>query len=382
MRSSQDRPGESGAAAMLSMAIIAILFILVVSGLVIVQLSKATVNRQLIYHGQAINAANAGLVESLSWFRRQASQPVTAFAPQVDALQTPPINDTDDPSVGLVRDFEISDLGSVWGRYEVPYPRVRDVSGARGQPGAGSVWLVDSVGIVYVRSDPTKPYNQPPNRVLTRTYARTEVQRMSIVPPANAAICVSRADAITTESKTRILGGSYGVAIAYPPATGTTTLNGTTSGLMQTTSVTPYKDSIAEVFGVDQQQLIAMADVVAADAAGLPRKLPEMALVVVTGNAVFDVNRPLIGSGVMVTLGDLRMQAGSLSSYNGLIYVGGDYEQSAPSQVSGTVIVGGQVTLRSAGDFSEVYYDPSVLSQITRHIGQYRFSRSPALLDG
>ena len=79
-------PGQSGAAAMLSMAIIAILFILVVSGLVIVQLSKATVNRQLVYHGQAINAANAGLVESLSWFRRQASQPVTAFAPQVDAL--------------------------------------------------------------------------------------------------------------------------------------------------------------------------------------------------------------------------------------------------------------------------------------------------------
>ena len=104
MAARQARVSEAGAAAMMSIAIMAILFMLIVSGLLGIQLSKATIGRQLTYHGQAINAAQAGLVESLSWFRRQPSQPVSTFVPVLDSSQSPPVNDTDDPSVGLVRD--------------------------------------------------------------------------------------------------------------------------------------------------------------------------------------------------------------------------------------------------------------------------------------
>ena len=53
----QVRVSEAGAAAMMSIAIMAILFMLIVSGLLAIQLSKATIGRQLTYHGQAINAA-------------------------------------------------------------------------------------------------------------------------------------------------------------------------------------------------------------------------------------------------------------------------------------------------------------------------------------
>ena len=367
---------------MMAIAIMAILFMLIVSGLLAIQLSKATIGRQLTYHGQAINAAQAGLVESLSWFRRQPSQPVSSFSPVLDSSQTPPVNDTDDPSVGLVRDYEISDLGSVWGRYEVRLARVRDVSGARGQAATGAVWLVDSVGIVYVKADKNKPHDQSPNRVLTRAYARTELRRLSLVLPANAALSSARGDNIDTDAATRVLGGGSGIGVAYPSSTGSPSLSGSVDGLMNTSVVDPYNDSIEEIFGVGQQDLVGMADVVAANAADLPTKLPEMSLIVVTGDAIFTSANPLVGSGLLVVLGDLEMQSGSLSSFNGLIYTTGDYDQGSPSQVSGAVVSRGQVNLRSSGDFSEVYYDPAILSQIMLHIGQYRFSRSPTLLSG
>jgi hypothetical protein len=284
--------------------------------------------------------------------------------------------------VGLVRDYKISDLGSVWGRYEVRLDRVRDVSGARGQSASGAVWLVDSVGIVYVRTDKNKGHDQSPNRVLTRAYTRTELRRLSVVLPANAAICSARGDNVDTDAATRVLGGANGIGVAYPPSTGTPALSGSVDGLMDSSVVDPYQDGIEEVFGVGQQELIGMADVVAASVNDLPGTLPEMALIVVTGNAVFTPANPLVGSGLLVVLGDLQMQSGSLSSFNGLIYTTGNYDQGSPSQVSGAVISRGLVNLRSSGDFSEVYYDPAILSQIIRHIGQYRFSRSPTLLSG
>jgi hypothetical protein len=382
MPTRQVRVSEAGAAAMMSIAIMAILFMLIVSGLLAVQLSKATIGRQLTYHGQAINAAQAGLVDSLSWFRRQPSQPVSTFVPVLDSSQSPPVNDTDDPAVGLVRDYEISDLGSVWGRYEVRLARVRDVSGARGQSASGSVWLVDSVGIVYVRTDKSKGHDQSPNRVLTRAYARTELRRLSLVLPANAAVCSARGDNVDTDAATRVLGGASGIGVAYPPSTGSPSLSGSVDGLMNTSVVDPYNDGIEEVFGVGQQELVGMADVVAASAADLPATLPVMSLIIVTGDAVFTSATPLVGSGLLVVLGDLQMQSGSLSSFNGLIYTTGDYDQGSPSQVSGAVVSRGQINLRSSGDFSEVYYDPAILSQIMLHIGQYRFSRSPTLLSG
>jgi hypothetical protein len=169
--------------------------------------------------------------------------------------------------------------------------------------------------------------------------------------------------------------------VAYEQLTGSPSLSGTVAGLMQTSEVDPYLDSISEVFGVDQQQLIGLADVVAASAAELPADLPEMSLVVVTGDAIFTSSRPLVGSGVLVVLGNVELQAGSLSSFNGLIYAQGNYAQHAPSQVSGAIVAQGSVGLFGSGDFSEVYYDPEMIAQIMRHIGQYRFSRSPTLLE-
>ena len=100
----------------------ALMFTTVVVGVVVTGTltlkSQITTNRTLfITNYQAVMAARSGLTEALSWLRRQTSQPVTQFAPILAEGAIPPVLDTEDPGIGLVRDFQIS--GSLWARYEV-----------------------------------------------------------------------------------------------------------------------------------------------------------------------------------------------------------------------------------------------------------------------
>lgn len=366
---------ERGAGAMLAVFVLATLFVMIGTGLVLIQISQSGLKEQLRYHGQAVNAAQAGLVDALAWFRRQTTQPVTTFAPARDMSVDPPINETDDASIGIVRDYEVSQLGSVWARYEVPIASVRDVTAARGKDGTGTVWTLESRGFVYVRRDVTKAYDEPPNELLSRTVATTEIQRLSIVLPANAAINADRGDAVRTETRSRIFGGDD-IGIAYPPSTGTPTIAGRVTGSPARTQVSPYNDGIQNVFGVTQSELVAMADIVVSSVSELPTRIPDMTLVVVDGNAVFDATNRMTGSGVLVVLGSLTVNANSYSAYNGLIYTTGAYTQNAPSQVNGSIVSQGNVRLNGTGDFSEVSYDQTILTQIQRHMGQYRFNRN------
>lgn len=370
---------ESGTAAMMALFVLSTIFFLIVSGLTLLQLSKSVITEQLIYHGQTVNAAQAGLVDSLSWFRRQTTQPVAQFDPLRDLSQDPPINDSDDATLGIVRDYEISSLGAVWGRYEVLRSAVTDVTEERGKAGTGSVWQVDSTGIVYVRRDPDKAYDEYPNRRLGHVTVRTELQRLSIVLPGNAAICAARGDGVLTESSTRVLGGT-GIGILYASSTGSPSIAGDVAGLQSTSTVTPYLDGIAQVFGVTQRELVGMADLVADNVSDLPAVLPSMSLTVARGDLTFTPAHPLVGTGVLVVLGNLTIERDSLSSFNGLIYTAGNFEQNSPSQVSGAVVARGDVNILGSGDFSEVNYDPALLDQIQRQMGQYRFSRSAVIL--
>ncbi|NJN63701.1 MAG: hypothetical protein HC882_01685 [Acidobacteria bacterium] len=101
-----------------------------------------------------------------------------------------------------------------------------------------------------------------------------------------------------------------------------------------------------------------------------------MTLIVVNGNATFTSSRRMTGSGVMVVLGTLTINANSYSAYNGLVYVTGNYTQNAPSQVNGSIVGRADVRINGSSDFSEVAYDEAILAQIQRHMGQYRFNRN------
>ncbi|RMF75838.1 MAG: hypothetical protein D6738_02850 [Acidobacteria bacterium] len=369
------RDDQRGSGAMLAVFLLGTLFILISTGLLLVQISQSGLKQQLRYHGQAVNAAQAGLVDGLAWFRRQTTQPVATFAPQRDLTATPPVNETDDPTIGIVREYVVDANGLVWGRYEVPISGVVDVTTNRAKSGTGTVWALESRGYIYVRSDPSKRFDQPPNRVISRAVARSEIQRLSIVLPANAAINAYRGDAVSTQTRTRVYGDND-IGIAYPASTGTPSTSGELQGSPTRSQVDPYNDSLSAVFGVTQSELVAMADIVVNSTSELPAKLPDMALIVINGNATFNAARRMTGTGVLVVFGNLLVEANSYSNYNGLIYVTGTYTQNAPSQVSGSIISQGAVSIRGTGDFSEVFYDEAVLDQIKRHMGQYRFNRN------
>ena len=116
----------------------------------------------------------------LGWFRKSPVQPVTAFTPVLDPAASPPVLETNDPVVGLMREFQIS--GPIWGRYEVwkqwdadPDPQrlawrqrmqAQDISARVGATGNGNVWKLKSVGFVFRRIDPNVAFDQYPNQVL------------------------------------------------------------------------------------------------------------------------------------------------------------------------------------------------------------------------
>lgn len=366
---------ERGAGALLAVFVLATLFTMIGTGLILIQITQSGLSEQLRYHGQAVNAAQAGLVDALAWFRRETTQPVSAFTPERDMSVTPPVNETDDASVGIVREYLVDSVGSVWGRYEVPLSGVVDVTQERGKTGTGTVWALESRGYIYVNRDQSKAYDEAPNEVISHTVGRTEIQRLSIVLPANAAINCDRGDDIRTASRTRVYGGDD-IGFAYPSSTGSPSVSGERTGSPWRSDVDPYNADIDEVFGVSQNELVAMADMVVTSVNDLPTTLPDMTLIVVNGDATFDATNRMTGTGVLVVLGDLTIAQNSYSNYSGLVYVTGNYTQNAPSQVNGSLIAGGNVRLNGTGDFSEFFYDSEILGQIQRHMGQYRFNRN------
>ena len=370
---------QRGSAAMMAIFLLGTLLVLTLTSFVMMETNNKVVGRQLAFYGQASNAAQAGLIETLSWFRRQTTQPVATFNPQLNLAATTPVNDTDDSSVGIVRDYELSHTNNTWARYEVRKTEVADISALRGKQGTGTVWQIVSHGYVYVRNDATKAYNQAPNRVIGQQSASTELQRLQMVLPGNAAVISG--GRTTMASRTRIYAvnsGETGILYANTASSPSICafpcfLGGNPS---RYASVAGFDVSIPVVFGVLEPELRGMADVVGATQADLPTRLPDMSLTVVTGNATFDSSHPLSGSGILVVEGNLSLASASASAFSGLIWVGGAYSQNAPSQISGAIATVGTATFQGTGDFSEVSYDGQMLSTVRQQMGQYRFSRA------
>jgi hypothetical protein len=384
---------ERGVASLLAVVGLSLILLGTIMTLSMIEGSSKTIAGQLRYQGQALNAANAGSVDALAWFLKQSTQPVTAFTPQRDLAATPPLNDTESPAIGIVRTYPLTFQGNVWGRYEVRAPTVLDVTAQRGKSGAGTIWQFDSTGLVFVdrngnqqmdwtdgNGDGLFEWGEPGEVVALKT-VRSEAQRLSLVlPGGNAALQSSNCATVNLTSgasKNRVLGSTAGTAIACKTGTGAPATAGaavTGNPPIQST-VSPYNDSIQSVFGVGLAELLSLANVKAPDVAGLPNPLPGMALVVVQGNAVFTPAHPLNGSGILVVLGDLTIQANSSSSFNGVIYVTGAYSQSGPSLILGAVVGQGPMTLIGGADITEADWDGTMVQLVRNALGGYRFAR-------
>jgi Tfp pilus assembly protein PilX len=339
---------------------------------------------------QALQVARSGLAEAHSWLRRQTSQPVLTFAPVQDTAAVPPVLDTNDPDIGLVRDFKIT--GRIWARYEVwkdwagdPDPtrlawrqqhRCEDVSTERGAANAGAIWRLRSVGYIYNRVNPAVPFNQAPNSVIASQVATNEYRRVVIRLPGNAALNVDTGSTCQINLNGRVIGGT-GAGIYYPsgtgtPSTGLAAENRVTGSPGLATAVA-YDGSYEGVFGLSYDQIRAMATLVMTSTASWPNPMPENGLVVIDTGAPLVINstRPLTGTAIVIVVGNVTMSAGSYSNFNGLLYVDGNLTMNAPSVVKGAVIASGSVAMQGIGDFATVQYDAAVLASLMTHVGNY-----------
>lgn len=381
---------EKGQALIATIIGISLVLLLLLTAITVTQLSNKVIARRLTYQGQALNAAQAGIIDALSWFRRQTAQPVTAFAPKLDLTANPPVNDTEDPTIGIVRTFDISTTARLKGRYEVRIGNaaagtgVLDITSQMNKTGAGTVWQLESIGYVWVDNDDTKAFNQSPNIVLSTQTVRSQIQRLTVsLPEGGAGLFVGKNGSVTVGGQGRIKGG-LGVGLAYG-STGrpVNVAAGTTTGTPAKRANSTAAYDFGSVFNVTQQELLGLADVQASKMSDLPQPLPSMSLVVMKGNAAFTAARPLTGSGIFVVLGDLSVTGPTNSDFNGVIYCTGNFTMDQPSLLSGAAIVangnatGNASVGNGAGsDIAEIDYDPSMLTQINQQMAEYRFSRA------
>ncbi|MDQ7779798.1 MAG: hypothetical protein RDV41_08820 [Planctomycetota bacterium] len=364
--------------------------------MVLLPLLMSVVQQSLITHGeavemehtyraQAISIAQAGLVDALSWFRRQTVQPVTVFNPQFDPDDDPPLLDTDLPGVGLVRSLPLSTGARRWGRYVVQNTTCRDITAERGLTGNGIVWYLQSTGIIF-GGDPDDlglKYIDPPPDILLRTSVATEIRRLAMNLPINAGIlCGSTGASVNIAARAKVAGGALGFGVGYKTGTGAPTVAGEATGIEGLKAVDPgaFDTSVFGVFAVTQEELFQMADISVGTVNDLPNPYPAMALVCIQGDAVFDEDRPLTGGGMLYVTGDLSVSGNS--SFSGFIFVEGDYDQRATAVIYGSIVVNGAVTVAGVGgDFTEVFFDNGALETVRMLLGRYRISKPPHIVE-
>ncbi len=385
------REQERGTALILAMIFTIVAAGIVFTGALIERGSREKTNTEFRVHGQAVQFARAGLTEAISWFRRQRAQPVLRFEPIVDLTAEPPIIDTQEVEVGIVREFRVR--GRTWGRYEVwkewtedpvaerqawrTQMAAHDVSMARRAGNAGTSWRVRSIGYVFEREDETLGYDTAPNRVIATEVVEAEILRRKLAPPGNAAVALPRGDWCTLTTNGRIEGTTAGVGAYYTRNTGTVRVSGgAISGTpAQATSTTTVDLSPENIFGATYHDLRSSADLVVSDITEFPRNLAENATVVVDtgGPVVFDRDHPLRGRGLVFVNGDCTILAGSNSVFNGLLYVRGNFVMNAPAEIEGAVVSTGRVTVSGSGDRATIRYGDAVLNALRQDVGQYRY---------
>jgi hypothetical protein len=386
-----DRSGERGVALILAILFTVIVVGITATGALVLRSHQVKTETNFVSHGQSMQFSRSGLIEALGWMRKQTSQPILAFEPALDAAAVPPVLDTIDPAIGIVREFQITN--GIWGRYEVwkewgadPDPvrlawrqqmQTQDVSSMRGDLSPGSVWRVRSLGYVFRRVDADVAFNQAPNQVLGQDMTEVEARRMALQPPGQAALCARTGSTVQVLTRGRIVGGTLGAGIYYLQGTGTPTVSGTGASVVGTPSqsaATTYQDTFESVFGVGQGDLTTMADYVVNATGDFPSPVPMNTVVLSTVGMTFTAAQPLSGTGVVAIIGNTTIGQGSYSAFSGLLYVQGNLVVREPCEIQGAVVVTGTVRIEGASDFVTLTYDDAILASLRQAVGTYRLS--------
>ncbi|MFO1078816.1 MAG: hypothetical protein U1E73_13925 [Planctomycetota bacterium] len=360
------------------------------AGTLLMQAHRTRTQNEFAQQGQAVQIARSGLTEALSWMRRQTSQPVLTFEPVLDTLANPPVLDTIEPDIGIVREFKVT--GTTWARYEVwkqwdtdpdtqrlilrQQWQCEDVSAARQAAGAGAAWRLRCMGYIYERRDPTAAFDEQPNRVLAKELLEAEAQRLMLQLPGQAALNVRLGGSASIGSNGRVRGGTTGAGIYYLSGAGAPGGGGSITGSPALASTTTYDDSYMGVFGTTLQDLKSMSTLVVTNMTNFPTPMPSNSLIVVENAAIhFDATHPLSGSGIVICVGNTFVDTGSNSSFSGLLYVNGNFSMRQPSEINGAVLVTGTTTLLGgSGDYATIQYDDGILNTLRQSFGNYTLS--------
>jgi len=314
--------------------------------------------------------------------------------------------ETETPEYGLVRSYELAP--GIWARYTVTRGRpsepftdangngrydlgesytdsnadglwtagrdTADVSSKRGLGTSGAIWYLSSRGEVFRRPLRSQPLGYGPNVRLAVSTWGTEIRRLTMSPPASAALCVREGRNVYLGTRVRVRGDT---GVAYGTGTGSAdTSAAQVEGTV--TSLPQYRDGHMDVFGVDWAELKSMADLSTSDPVdGLPSLLPDDKLIVAIGDVTFDASRPLRGSSALVIRGNVTIADGSNTFFSGVLYVDGNLTIRGPALIRGSVIVTGSVNATgSMGDVVEIEHDASVVGDLLLRVGQYRHSKA------
>lgn len=383
---------QAGVALVLGVLFTIIAVGLVVSGTLSLRAHRTKTETSFRLHGQSMQFARAGLIEALGWFRKQTSQPVLTFNPRLDMAATPPVIDTQEPDVGIVREFRIS--GVVWGRYEVwkqwesdpiatrlawrRQMQCADISATRGSAAPGNVWLLRSVAYVFQRNDDTRAYNVAPNRVLGSSILETELRRLTLVPPGMAAVCCGTPNTSTIADRVNIQGAGGSAVYYRRVGSQTITVSGgavTQGGVTRNTTSQIYDDSVQAVFGVTEDELRSLADDRITNQADFPRPVPRQTLMFIDVPQLdLTPARRLEGNAIVYVKGNVNFITGNQSYFTGFLYVRGNLTMAESLEFNGTIVCTGTINIRGVADWINITYDDTALNSLRTEIGQYRLS--------
>ncbi|MCA8975960.1 MAG: hypothetical protein KDC98_14655 [Planctomycetes bacterium] len=396
MRGNRTTTGQEGVALISAIWLTIVVMGVVTTGTIILRSHRSQTRIAFAKNSQALQIARSGLVEARSWLRRQTSQPVTDFVPVLDPGADPPVLDTIEPDIGIVREFRIT--GQTWARYEVwkqwdadPVParlalrqqlQCEDISAARQANGEGVVWRLRCMGYIFNRGDENVAFDVQPNYVIAKELLEVEVERLLLQLPGEGAVNVSDGNNCHVNTMGRIIGGANGAGIFYPAGTGTPTTgpnnqNRVTGTPRLSSTSDPYDDSYEAVFSLSLSEIKAMASMVLTDMSQFPVPVPEGSIIVVEQASInFDSSQPLTGNGLVILVGNVNIANGSNSNFSGFLYVDGGFTMRAPAEIRGAVIVTGNMTLQGSADYATIQYDEDVLSGLRAMFGSYNVSSS------
>lgn len=358
----------------------ALFFVILVAGMIVshttfmaAQRRSATVHRT--HDGLSDTFARSGLTDALAWFRRQAVQPVNTFAPKRDPFGDPPVLDTLDPTVGLVREFAIN--SGLHGRYEVRTDAAKDISAQRGQAQTGTVWEIGARSYVYRRVDPNKPFDQAPNQIVSVSTLTTEMRGIPLVPPVQAAVLIDRAADVVIGPSGRIISGGR-PALAFGDPTGGINADGLADlqGMPPQLAVVSWYTVPERLFGMRLDELRSFADFVFPEDREL--KVPaseEFSVVFVDGDVELEAGDALTGRMVLIVNGKFEAEEGNGSHIEGIIYATDEARIEGPFTLKGMLVARNGLRLGEGTQIAEIIYDDSVFTRMKSAISRYRLGR-------